>query len=245
MNKRIKDIFYEFIPPYLLRIAKQLYRGKYLAKDGLDKKMEKYLDYNNGFFVELGANDGMVQSNTYYYEKQKNWRGVLIEPAPNKFIECKTNRSKNNAIFCAACVSFEFKEEFVKIAYSDYMSAPLNLESDIADPIGHAKAGEKYLLENETVFEFGAKAVPLQELLKKAAAPNKIDFLSLDVEGAELEVLKGIDHSTYRFKYMLIECRDFDKLNAYLLSLGYHFLEKLSHHDYLFTDHIGFSNSGN
>jgi FkbM family methyltransferase len=235
MNNRLKELAADFMPPYLLRFAKRMYRGKYLAKDGLDKKMEKYLNYENGFFVELGANDGLVQSNTYYYEKQKNWKGVLIEPSPNKFLECKANRAKRNAFFCAACVSFDFQEEFVRIAYSDYMSAPLNLESDIADPLAHAKAGEKYLRENENVFEFGAKAVPLNSLLSEASAPKEIDFLSLDVEGAEIEVLKGIDHTSYRFKYLLIECRDFEKLNGYLSAAGYRFLEKLSHHDYLFT----------
>ncbi|HLP36085.1 FkbM family methyltransferase [Lacibacter sp.] len=235
MNNRLKDIANDFLPPYLLRVAKRIYRGKYLAKDSLDKKMKKYLDYDHGFFVELGANDGLVQSNTYYYEQQKSWKGILIEPSPNKFLACKANRAKRNAFFCAACVSFGFQEEFVKIAYSDYMSAPLNLESDIADPLAHAKAGEKYLPEHEQVFEFGAKAVPLNSLLSQAAAPKEIDFLSLDVEGAEIEVLKGVDHTNYRFKYLLIECRDFEKLNGYLSAAGYRFLEKLSHHDYLFT----------
>lgn len=244
MKSTLKDRLTDFLPPYFMRLAKRIYRGKYLAKDGLDKKMEKYLNYHNGFFVELGANDGMVQSNTYYFEKQKNWRGVLIEPSPNKFLECKANRARNNAIFCAACVSFDFKGEFVKIAYSDYMSAPLNLESDIADPFAHAKGGEQYLQENETVFEFGAKAVPLQHLLEQSNAPVLIDFLSLDVEGAELEVLRGVDHNIYRFKYILIECRGFEKLNNYLVSAGYRFLEKLSHHDYLFINQSEDSNVG-
>lgn len=236
MNSRLKKIVIDFSPPYILRIIKRLYRGKYLGKDSLDKKMEKYLDYDNGYFVELGANDGLVQSNTYYYEKQRNWRGVLIEPAPNKFLECKANRGKNNTFFCAACVSFDFNEEFVKIAYSDYMSAPLNLESDIADPMAHAKAGQKYLPEHETVFEFGAKATPLSLLLRQASAPNEIDLLSLDVEGAELEVLKGINHDEHSFKFMLIECRNYKRLETYLKSVGYSLLEQLSHHDYLFTN---------
>lgn len=236
MKNKFNEIANYFLPPYFLRLAKRIYRGNYLAKDGLDKKMEKYLNYNNGFFVELGANDGLVQSNTYYYEKQKNWKGILIEPAPNKFLECKTNRSNRNAIFCAACVSFDFKEEFVKILYSGYMSAPLNLESDITDPSAHAKAGEKFLLENETVFEFGAKAIALNSLLDQTNAPREIDFLSLDVEGAEKEVLRGIDHHKYRFKFMLIECRDFEALSDYLQSAGYKFKEQLSHHDYLFVN---------
>ncbi len=69
-----------------------------------------------------------------------------------------------------------------------------------------------------------------------ATAPHSIDFLSLDVGGAELEVLKGIDHATVRFKYMCIECRDIAKLTNYLNPLGYELKEKLSVHDYLFAD---------
>ena len=235
MRTTIKKLAEEVTPPILFRYLKRTYLGKYLAKDSLDKKMEKYLDYDNGYYVELGANNGFIQSNTYYFEKKRNWKGVLIEPALNKYLECVANRSSANRIFCAACVSFNYKDQFVPIAYSDYMSAPLNLQSDIGDPLQHAKQGEKYLKENETVFVFGAKAETLSAILEKAGAPAIMDFLSLDVEGAELEVLMGIDHTAYRFKYILIECRDFDRLNEYLSVNNYSFLEKLSHHDYLFT----------
>ncbi len=237
MNKLLQQTIIDITPPFLLRTAKKILRGKYVAKDGLDKKMEKYLNYPDGFYVELGANNGIKESNTFYYEKYKNWHGVLIEPSPNKFIECRQNRSAANTFFCNACVSFAYKEEFVKIVYSNLMSAPANLESDIADPAEHARKGQVYLPENEMIFEFGAKAKPLSNLLKQSNAPSLIDFLSLDVEGAEIEVLKGIDHTNYRFKYLLIECRDFEKLNAYLISVGYRFAEKLSHHDYLFVLH--------
>lgn len=235
MKTKLITILSDFVPPVLLRVAKQLIRGRYVAKDELDKKLEKYLSYNNGFFIELGANNGLKESNTYYYEKYKNWRGMLIEPSPNKFIECRANRSNTNHFFCCACVSFEFKEEFVKIAYSNLMSAPLNMESDLTDPGAHAQKGKIYLPENELVFEFGAKAIPLQHLLKECKAPVLIDFLSLDVEGAELEVLKGVNHADYKFKYMLVECRDYKRLESYLTQLGYSFIEKLSHHDYLFS----------
>lgn len=235
MKTSIKKLVEELSPPILFRYIKRIYLGKYLAKDGLDKKMEKYLNYDNGYYVELGANNGFIQSNTYYYEKKRNWKGVLIEPALNKYLECVANRSPANRIFCAACVSFNYKDPFVPIAYSDYMSAPLNLLSDISEPLEHAKTGEKYLNENETVFVFGAKAETLNIILQKASAPTLIDFMSLDVEGAELEVLMGIDHKVFRFKYILVECRDFDRLNEYLSMNNYSFLEKLSRHDYLFT----------
>lgn len=234
MKDLIKKVFIALAPPILLKSIKKLYWGKYLAKDGMDKKMQKYLDYENGYYVELGANDGIVQSNTYFFEKGKKWKGVLVEPTPNKYFECKTNRSALNHIYCAACVSFDYKDQFVPIAYSNFMSAPMNVESDIENPLEHAKKGGRYLDKNEEVFVFGAKAETLNNLLTLAGAPKVIDFLSLDVEGGELEVLKGIDHTDFRFKYMLIECRDFARLEAYLKEHHYIFIEKLSHHDYLF-----------
>lgn len=235
MNKILQRAIVDLTPPVLLRTAKKIMRGKYVAKDGLDKKMEKYLNYSNGFYVELGANNGIKESNTYYFERYKNWRGVLIEPSPNKFIECRQNRSEANAFFCNACVSFAYQEEFVKIVYSNLMSAPANLESDIADPLEHARKGQAYLPDNEMIFEFGAKAKPLGTILNEANAPSVIDFLSLDVEGAELEVLKGVNHAVYQFKFMLVECRDFKRLENYLVPLGYSLIEQLSHHDYLFS----------
>jgi FkbM family methyltransferase len=216
-------------------IAKRLLRGKYSSLNQLDRKLEKYVDYDNGYFVELGANDGVTQSNSLYFEKYRNWRGLLVEPAPQNFLKCRQNRSTKSSTYCAACVSFEYDQEFVRIAYSNLMSTPVSLESDIEDPHAHAQLGDQFLGNGETVFEFGAVARTLNSLLLDAKAPKTIDFLSLDVEGAELEVLKGIDHQSFRCKYILVECRDFPRLNAYLESHGYRFVESLSSQDYLFT----------
>lgn len=215
---------------------RRLIRGKYFSLNQLDRKLEKYVNYNNGYFVELGANDGVTQSNSLYFEKYRGWHGLLVEPAPQNYLKCRKNRSTKSHIYCAACVSFEYTKEFVRIAYSNLMSTPVSLESDISDPMAHAHLGNQFLGSGEAVFEFGAVARSLSSLLLDAGAPRLIDFLSLDVEGAELEVLKGIDHKAFRFKYMLVECRDFLRLNAYLQENGYNFIEKLSEQDYLFAD---------
>ena len=216
-------------------LIKRLLRGKYFSLNQLDSKLEKYVNYDNGYFVELGANDGVTQSNSLYFEKYRNWHGLLIEPTPHNFLECRKNRSPKNSIYCAACVSFDYDKEFVRIAYSNLMSTPVSLESDIKDPLAHARLGDQFLGKNEIVFEFGAVAHPLNALLLDADAPKLIDFLSLDVEGAELEVLKGVDHKVFRFKFILVECRDFPRLSAYLEEQGYQFVEKLSGQDYLFS----------
>ena len=73
-------------------------------------------------------------------------------------------------------------------------------------------------------------------LLDESNSPNLIDFLSLDVEGAEIEVLKGINHKEYRFKLICIESRDIKKIKNFLEMNEYLFLEKLDGLDYLFKD---------
>jgi hypothetical protein len=115
------------------------------------------------------------------------------------------------------------------------MSVSLNLETDIADPLAHAEFGRQFLRPSETDFTFGAVAAPLDSILVDANAPKLIDFLSLDVEGSELDVLKGIGHGSFCFRYMLIECRNLPRLNNYLESKRYGLLEKFNEHDYLFA----------
>lgn len=216
-------------------LVKQLLCKRYFSLNQIDRKLERYLDHYGGYFVELGANDGVTQSNSLHFEKYKGWRGLLVEPAPHNFLKCRKNRAVRSSVFCAACVSFDYPHEFVRIAYSNLMSAPLSLESDIHDPRAHAAAGKRFLDKDETQFEFGAVARTLNSLLIEAAAPRLIDFLSLDVEGAELEVLKGIDHSAFHFRYILVECRNFARLSLCMEQWGYRFVEQFSSHDYLFA----------
>jgi FkbM family methyltransferase len=207
---------------------------KYYGLHGLDRKLEAYVDYDDGYFVELGANDGIAQSNTLHFEKERNWQGILIEPILHNFLKCRQNRSPRNRFFCNACVSFDYGKPHVEMTYSNLMTTPSGLESDIADPVGHAKSGTVYMAGEETVPVL-APAKTLTQVLDEAGAPRVLDLLSLDVEGAEIEVLKGIDHARYQFKYMLIECRDAPKLAAHLKDAGYYLIDKLSQHDFLFA----------
>jgi len=233
----MKAFVKQLIPPLLWRFFERMNnkRRRYFGSYDLDRKLEKYLNYNDGYFVELGANDGVNQSNTLYYERYKNWHGVLIEPTPHNYLLCRKNRSALSQVFCNACVSFEYKEKFVEIVYSNLMSASIGLESDIIDPLAHAETGKEVFQQCDDNFIFGAAAKPLNSILNLAKAPHLIDLLSLDVEGAEIEVLKGIDFSQYKFKFMCIETRSKDKLVAYLASVGYRLVEQITGYDYLFS----------
>ena len=237
INNYLLIIFRLIAPPFLRILAKKirLYVKKYHGQWEIDKKIEKYLNYDNGYYVELGAVDGIGLSNTLYFESRRRWSGLLIEPAPNNYLKCVENRGAKNVVLCAACTSFGYPEKFVEMIYSHYMSTPVGLESDIVDPDAHANSGIKELATpKERLFRFGAIAKTLNALLVEANAPKKIDFLSLDVEGAEIEVLKGVDHSEYRFKLMCIESRDKEKLTNYLSDLNYSYVEQISPLDHIF-----------
>ena len=217
--------------PFIARLF-----SKYYGLNNLDEKLEKYLNWKNGYFVELGANDGLSQSNTKYFELFRNWSGVLVEPYPENFQKCKKNRSRNSKVFNFACVGFDFKQKRVRLAYSNLMTVSLDGRSDIDDKWAHAHEGNPFLNAGEVVHEFSIDAITLNEILITADSPKEIDLLSLDVEGAELEVLSGIDHELFRFKYICLESRDLQAVNEFLLVHGYEFVESLSKHDYLFKN---------
>jgi FkbM family methyltransferase len=226
------------IPPVILNVLRsiRLKLKKYHGQWKIDERIEKYLNFDGGYYVELGAVDGIGLSNTLYFERNRKWSGLLVEPVPHNFLKCIANRSaEKNKIFCNACVGFDYKEQFVEMIYSHYMSTAIGLDSDIANPHAHAESGKNYLgSTDEKIFKFGAAAATLNHLLISAHAPQVIDFLSLDVEGAELEVLKGIDHATYKFKIMCVESRDPARITNYLSNFDYKYLEQISPHDYLY-----------
>ena len=87
---------------------------------------------------------------------------------------------------------------------------------------------------DKTKVTFLAKAKTLNSIMEVSNAPKLVDLLSLDVEGAELEVLKGIDFSKFNFKYILVESRSVENLKNYLIPKNYELSQKYGEKDYLF-----------
>ena len=209
-------------------------RRRTWALNNLDAELSRYLNFDFGFYIELGANDGLKQSNTMFLETYKGWNGILIEPHLDNFQRLIENRSKKNYFVNCACVSFDFPAKNYRYLYSDLMTIGLDDKNDIADRAEHAANGAKYLKPGETNQIFFSNARTLDSILRETNAPRMIDFLSLDVEGAELSVLEGINFQVFNFKYILVESRKPTHIFEFLLIRGYILEAKISFHDYLF-----------
>ncbi len=204
---------------------------KFFGLNNLDEKILKYLDYDNGFYIELGANDGISQSNTLHFEKYKNWKGILIEPIKQKYDQCVKIRSKNNYFFNCACVSDEFKGNKIKLIYSN-LRTMVDDEKNLIDPNTHISKEDVKIYEKN--YEIECETRTLNSILDEVNAPKLIDFFSLDTEGYEIEILKGINFAEYKFRFILIETPNINFVKKYLNSKKYELVDKLTFHDYLF-----------
>lgn len=180
----------------------------------LDRQIEKYINYDNGFFIEAGANNGYTQSNTFYYEYKRNWKGILIEPVLHNYKTCEYLRI-NSKVYNCALVSSSYQEKFVKMRYAGLMTIVDGaLKSKENDDFQVQKA-MKYENIKES-FEFEAEARTLTSILDESNIKT-IDLLSLDVEGYEAHVLDGIDFNKYRPKFILIEARFKEEIEKIIL----------------------------
>ena len=149
-------------------------------KEKLDLKLDKIFDHKeNGFFIELGANNGLKQSNTYFFEKARNWSGILIEPSLSAYNECKKNRP-NSKCYNFACVSSDYENE--------------NVMGDFNGSLMSSVDGKRMNNSNSNKLT-KVKATTLENILNDVSSDNpiSIDLLSLDTEGYELQILNGLN----------------------------------------------------
>ena len=209
------------------------------AQPKLHGEIKKLFGGTRGLFFEVGANDGLSQSNTAYLEKYQGWRGILVEPLPMQFFRCLANRPRSTVIN-AALVSRDFSDKTVEIAYANLMSTINDPERNLLSVEGHVATGSQFLTPEEKALSGHRITVPA--LTVSAVLDNtghaQVDFFSLDVEGYELEVLKGIDFSRHRPHYFLIEARDKLGMDRFMAVQGYRYVAQWSEQDFLYTDGV-------
>jgi FkbM family methyltransferase len=164
-----------------------------------------------GFFVEFGAADGVALSNSYILEKQFGWSGILCEPSKSWHQALWRNR---NCTIDTRCVYSAFGQ---KISFSENYLGELSAITQYAEPNSHG-------LLKRTTSSYEVDTISLQDLLVSLGAPKYIEFLSIDTEGSEFEILKNFDFQSYRFGAICVEHNFADtreKINGLLLANGY------------------------
>lgn len=219
--------------PYERYFSRMLFLRKvqrYFALNDLDKKLERYLDFDGGVFVEAGANDGVKQSNTLHFEACRGWRGLLVEPVPELARKCRLHRPRS-IVEAVALVAPTEAGRPVTLRYADLMSVIKGGMKTAEEEQRHVEAGLK-VQEIAKTFEVEAPSATLSGLLDKHGI-SQVHLLSLDLEGYERKALEGLDFARHRPQFILVEARYRDEIEQYLAPL-YELKEELSHHDLLF-----------
>lgn len=145
-----------------------------------------------GYFVEFGAANGIDNSNTYLLEKDFGWQGLLAEPARSFQDMLRKSRSVNLEPCCV------WRESGSQITFNETDITEL---STIAEFSGSDSHEEKR--KNGSVYQVGT--ISLNDLLDKHKAPKEIDYISMDTEGSEFEILNAFDFSRYSVKVITCE----------------------------------------
>ena len=151
------------------------------------------LDFKRGgFFVEFGAAEGVGLSNTWLLEKQFGWRGILSEPARSYAPELRANRDCSIDTRCVWSRSGE------TIAFREASNRVLST-------IDRFSEGDMHSAARKEGVTYDVLTVSLSDLLAEHGAPSDPDFLSIDTEGSELEILSTFDFRRWPFKVICCE----------------------------------------
>lgn len=186
-----------------------MYYGQFLT----DKYVDEYFDSNYlGTCFEVGACDGLIGTNTFYFEK-KGWNCVCVEPNPQYFEGLKNNRK---IAFNYACGDKNVDDQ----TFTIYDLG--NNQSAISSLVVDTKLVDSHKNLIKTTFTTKVKVRTLDFIISELNNIDKIDFMSIDTEGTELDVLKGFDINKWKPKLFVIEnnWNDID-IENYLKDFGY------------------------
>lgn len=165
----------------------------------------------NGYFVDFGATNGVDISNSFLLEKKFNWQGILSEPAKKWHHDLKKNRKANIDFHCV------WKDTGVSLTFNEVDDPKLSTIKEFSENDLHVNLRKKSK-------QYVVTSISLKDLLEKYKAPKLIDYLSIDTEGSEFEILKDFDFNSYKFKVITCEHnfnKNREKIYNLLIRNGY------------------------
>jgi len=194
-----------------------LYRKISYSQDGEDMMLQTYYEtkkHYKGFYVDVGAHHPYRFSNTAYFYK-KGWRGINIEPTPTLFRAFQRHRKRDINLNVGISASNTTMPFYV---FND--QALNTFDEQLAQERHHAR--DRY----EIISKMDVQTSSLKDILEKYLPINQsIDFLTVDVEGLDLEVLASNDWAKFCPKFILVECEtdvvNQSSINTFLQHNGY------------------------
>ena len=142
----------------------------------------------NGFFVEFGATDGVTLNNSWLMENEFNWQGILAEPARGWHDDLHANRK------CRIDTRCVWRESGCQISFTEAIRGENSAISSFM------KTSRKLRGRSYSV-----GTVSLNELLETHEAPSIIDYISIDTEGSEFDILNSLDFEKWSFRTLTVE----------------------------------------
>lgn len=194
------------------------------AQNGEDRWLDAYFGHRRrGYYADIGAYDGVNLSNSYHFE-QIGWTGILAEPDPDNAERCRASRPGSRTFQCAVVGSASTTQITFHQAASGVFST-----THMTDQHAHRLAGMGQQLNTLTV-----DARTLDALLAEAGA-GKVDFVSIDVEGGELDVLAGFDIRRWNPDVVVIESNTKFRppaIRDYFVGHGYAYIHSIDVNDF-------------
>lgn len=170
------------------------------------------------FYVDVGANDGIIASNTAYFDLELGWKGICIEPHPSAFKKLESNRTSSiNLNLCASdddgivdFLAIDGYSEMLSGIHKYYPSDNLKrIEREL-----QIMGGEKKIIK--------IQSKPLNKILSEYEV-KKIDYLSIDTEGSEYQILNSIDFDEVDIRVISTENSSGRDIKQFLELKGYIF----------------------
>lgn len=178
-----------------------------------------FKERTDGIFVDIGAYDGIIGSNSLFFEKL-GWQGVCIEPNPEMFKKLQELRK-------CRCVPYAISDKSETARFFQIKEGGPATLSGLVDEYSQqaiARINEEVNQEDQNFDYIDVKCKAFGSTVKY----KHIDYLSLDTEGNELKILQSIDYSEYFIDVITVENNDYDqKFIDFLTQKGYQFVTRL------------------